>query len=64
MPSKKGPAVTAPNGAKPRGCPPGGWPKKVDGRGAHLRKDPALKKSDDDEWSIRHLGKGTRGLRK
>merc|ERR1712192_230914 len=73
MPAKKkGPAATAPAGAKlrgcppggwpekpkkgpyvptgkPRGCPPGGWPKKVDGRGAHLRKDPAVKKSDDDE---------------
>merc|ERR1719234_1985781 len=30
MPAKKkGPAVvTAPAGAKPRGCPPGGWPEK------------------------------------
>merc|ERR1719489_730364 len=50
MPAKKkGPAATAPTGAKPRGCPPGGWPKKADGRGAHLRKAPVLKKSDNDE---------------
>ena len=25
---QKGPAANAPAGAKPRGCPPGGWPEK------------------------------------